>query len=793
MSKLQKYHLVEDRPTRIQRFVDSLRSYWLGQWSSNSHDFGPFWGRGAVSSGVVVNESTALNYSAVWAAVTLISSQIGNLPLVLYKKDGKGKTRYEGHPLYRLIHDRPNPEMTSFALREVLQAHVLTWGNNYAEIERNGSGRPSALWPITPDRVTPFRRSADRPLQYRVQQPDGGEVIIDAGDMLHIPGLGYDGTCGYSVISKARESFGLGIATERFGSTFFGNGATFGGVISYPGQRPTELADKNYREALEQKHQGPERAHKLLALYNGAKYERMGIPPNDAQFLETRTFQIDEVARWFNLPPHKLKELARSTNNNIEQQNLEYYIDCLAPWLKRWEQELNEKLISPLERNTQEIEFVADGLLRGDTAGRGVFYREQFNTASITPNDIRELENRNAVDGGDEPFVNTAMIPLGLSKDWWQAQIDEKRANIEKLKQPPPPPVAPPPPGDLVPKRDLDAARKKAQECEDLLDLALNDVKTVTAQRDDSAALATDLRAQVSRVVTEHCTDRDRLQQAQQAAETERDRIAVERDGLAGQLRTADAIAVDLRAQIAALTRERDAAREQLARSETAHGETATRAGTSAAERDGLAAQLQTAAAIEAELRAQITALTTERDTERTAHATTREARTLTEAARDQADALRKALGVDYANVGAMLGKVEQRLADAAAAMRDAVTDDLRWLIEHESDRARRAQASPEKLRSWVGQFYPGHEDRLRKVLRPSVRAWMVCIGHPEPVEHVLDLLVTEYVSQSQRQLRTVADESDPETLAFGLEKVLRRWEADRAETIANRVLKEVA
>ena len=475
------------------------------------------------------------------------------------------------------------------------------------------------------------------------------------------------------MIAKARESFGLGIATERFGSTFFGNGATFGGVISYPGPRPQELTEKNYREQLETKHMGPDKAHRLLALYNGAKYERIGIPPNDAQFLETRTFQIDEVARWFNLPPHKLKELMRSTNNNIEQQNLEYYIDCLAPWLERWEQELNEKLISPLERNTQEIEFVVDGLLRGDVAARGSFYRERFNTASITPNDIRGLENQNAVTGGDEPFVNTAMIPLGLAQDWWQAQIDEKLASIERLKNPPAP-VAP------TPAPDPQLARDLAQAVMD---------------------------------------------------------------------------------------------------------------------RNALDVALQTAQAANGELRAQIVTVTGELDIERTAHLQTNlqstEARVLADVAREQAEAAGRAHEIAADEWRASAERLERQLAESVMAIRAAIVDDLHWLIEHESDRARRAQASPDKLRTWVGQFYAGHEDRIRKVLRPSVRAWAVCTAQTEPVEHVLDLLVGEYVHQSQRQLRTVADEHDAETLAVGLEKVLRRWDADRADAIVTRILKEVS
>lgn len=415
-------------PGRLSRLVQAIRSSWSGPYLSNSSELSRLWGAPPVSSGVSVNEATALNYSAVWAAVSLISSQIGALPLPLYKilPNRGGKEPFYSHPLYRLVHDRPNPETSALVFKETLQAHVLLWGNGYAEIVRNGGDQPVALWQLTPDRVTPFRRTPDAPLQYRVANLHGGVEIFEARNILHIPGLGFDGVCGYSIISKARESIGLGLAAERFGGGFFGNGSTFGGVISYPND-PSDLVKENTAKALQARHQGVENAHKFLALWGGAKFERIGIPPNDAQFLESRMFQVDEIARWFNLPPHKLKELQRSTNNNIEHQNLEYYIDCLSPWCVRWQQELCEKLIAKLERNQQTIEFVAQGLLRGDNAGRADFMAKQFNSAAITPNEERELENRNPLPGGDRAFVMSNMLPLDRIDDWLDAEIESKK------------------------------------------------------------------------------------------------------------------------------------------------------------------------------------------------------------------------------------------------------------------------------------------------------------------------------------------------------------------------------
>jgi HK97 family phage portal protein len=359
-------------PSRVSRMWQALRTSWTGPITSEQSGVREVVGRRASGDRRHRQRRHRPELLGGLGAVNMIATQMGNLPLVLYKKDGADKSPYKAHRLYRLLHDRPNPETSAFTFKQHLQGHVLLWGNGYAEIERDRSDQPIALWPITPERVTPYRDRPNGPLEYKVLNPGGGETFFAARDILHVPGLGYDGVCGYSVIAKARESIGLGLATEKFGGTFFGNGSTFGGAIEHPGTL-TETARKNLRESIEARHQGVDRAHKFIVLEEGMKYEKFGIPPNDAQFLETRTFQVDEIARWFNLPPHKLKELARSTNNNIEHQNLEYYIDCLAPWCEVWEQELNFKLVSALERQQQEVEFVVDGSApRGQREPRGV-------------------------------------------------------------------------------------------------------------------------------------------------------------------------------------------------------------------------------------------------------------------------------------------------------------------------------------------------------------------------------------------------------------------------------------
>jgi HK97 family phage portal protein len=783
-----------------------------------------------VSSGVVVNESTALNYSAVWAAVTLISSQIGNLPLVLYKKDGKGKTRYEGHPLYRLIHDRPNPEMTSFALREVLQAHVLTWGNNYAEIERNGSGRPSALWPITPDRVTPFRRSAIARCNIASATRRRGRHHRCRRHAPH-PRARVDGTCGYSVISKARESFGLGIATERFGSTFFGNGATFGGVISYPGPRPTELADKNYREALEQKHQGPERAHKLLALYNGAKYERMGIPPNDAQFLETRTFQIDEVARWFNLPPHKLKELARSTNNNIEQQNLEYYIDCLAPWLKRWEQELNEKLISPLERNSRrssssrtgccadaaelaaarkiaqdaeeakdlavhERGQVAAELAKSQTAYEALVAARASERADFTGqietlrSDLVTAQSLRDQTLAAKDVAEAARAALAVDLTRVQLLLEtEQRDRIAERAE------AVRHAGDLTTQiealsLDVTVAQRDREAADALTQQVRKDLEQMTAQ---ATSLGTDL-------ITAQREFKDVFER-NQVVEIDYEHVCQEKQALTTRAETTDAIVTELRTQLTEAMAAVAAGEMARAAAMADHdrvvsgvrAELAQVSETSVRVEGELRRSDEIAQAVIVELRTQVATLTAEGSTLTTALAEAKEQ--IGRAETVAAEAVRKLDAAEtLATSHALAAKTlaDQQVA-TKQALRGVLVDAVGLLVAKETHRARQSAGSPEKLAKWAEAFYPMHDDFCRTALRPAVRAWLVASGTDLTADQVLDRVVPSCIAESTRSLRGLVAETDSESLAPALERVLRRWDTERPEAIADRIMKESA
>jgi len=350
--------------------------------------FAPF--MGDIGAGESVTQSTAETLSAVWCAVHLIATVgIGTLPFKVYRETARGPVADRESRVAQLLRTRPNPMMTSAVFRRTLQAHVLLHGNGYAEIEWDGAGRPIALWPMLPDRTEPIlvKTPTGLVLKYRYTTTAGQTVVLNAEDVFHILGHSHDGIKGMSVISAARNSFGLALAAERFGSAFFSNGAWPGVILQHPGSVSPEAALR-LRASVENMHQGASKAFRLMIAEEGMKAEKFSIAPNDAQFLETRTFTIEEVARWFNLPPHKLKQMNRATWNNVEQMGIEFVTDCLRPWCVLWEQEADRKLLTA----PQYSKFVPEGLLRGDIATRFAAYAVARQWGWMSVNDIREKE-----------------------------------------------------------------------------------------------------------------------------------------------------------------------------------------------------------------------------------------------------------------------------------------------------------------------------------------------------------------------------------------------------------------
>ena len=403
---------------------------------------------GGSSAGKRVNERSAMQMTAVYSCVRILAEAVAGLPLHLYRyKEDGGKEKAIDHPLYLLLHDEPNPEMSSFVFRETLMTHLLLWGNAYAQIIRNGKGEVIALYPLMPDRMTVDRdRDGKLYYEYTVSTDDaptvkGTVVRLKPSDVLHIPGLGFDGLVGYSPIAMAKNAIGMAIACEEYGAKFFANGAAPGGVLEHPG---TIKDPGRVRESWQSTFGGSGNANKIAVLEEGMKYTPIGISPEQAQFLETRKFQINEIARIFRVPPHMVGDLEKSSFSNIEQQSLEFVKYTLEPWLVRWEQSIQRILLSPEEKKSYFAKFNVEGLLRGDYASRMTGYATARQNGWMSANDIRELENMDRIpaeEGGDLYLINGNMLPLGnagafanteVSDDGKEEDSDEEVLEVEE-------------------------------------------------------------------------------------------------------------------------------------------------------------------------------------------------------------------------------------------------------------------------------------------------------------------------------------------------------------------------
>jgi HK97 family phage portal protein len=422
-------------------------------------DSGSWTYTGISTTGQNVNQASSMTYSAVWAAVRAISEGVASLPLQVFRRGHDGsRSKANDHPLYRILHDQPNPEMSALTFRETLMGHALVWGNGYAEIVRDkNSGRVQQLWPLDPSQVEPVRDEKGE-LFYKY-----GSVIFLPTEILHIKGLSFDGVKGYSVIAQAKNSIGLGMAVEEFGSTFFGQGGKPAGVISVPGKLNSE-AIQNMRKSWEDMHATVKNAHRVAILQNGVTYQTIGTPPDDAQWIASRSFQLQEIARWFKIPASKIGAGA-GTYSSLEQDNLAFLQETLRPWLIRWEQEINFKLISSLDQ--LYAEHNQDALLRGDTAGRSAFYASALSWGWLSRNDVRALENLPPFEGGDAYMIPKNMDPA-FGPGQTPAAVDQAKT-LGQMPTPPAPDQIPAP----APQQNtfgfaklLEAARKQIRKIE---------------------------------------------------------------------------------------------------------------------------------------------------------------------------------------------------------------------------------------------------------------------------------------------------------------------------------------
>lgn len=368
------------------------------------------------ASGVVVDQETALSSSAILQGVRLVSETVGRVPLGIYQRKDPGRELLRDHPAHKVL-NHPNDEITAVELRSMVQSFAITAGVGYAEIVFDGGGRGAELWPIPPHRVRP-ERSEMGTLRFRVRADDGSERLVPQENMLVIPGFQRGGLLGVDIVARMQESIGLTLATEKFGAAFFGNGSIVSGFVRKPGLF-TDSQKQNLRESFERVHRGPSKAHRIGLLEEGMEWVASGVPPDAAQFLETRKFQVDEAARILNVPPHLLWHLERATFNNIEELGIAFVVYSLQSWWVRWEQRIAARLLLPSEREAGlYAKHNANELLRGSPEKRAAYVREMFGIGALSQNDARELDDLNPIEGGDRYYVQSAMVPIDKIDEW---------------------------------------------------------------------------------------------------------------------------------------------------------------------------------------------------------------------------------------------------------------------------------------------------------------------------------------------------------------------------------------
>ncbi|MDR3591573.1 MAG: phage portal protein [Negativicutes bacterium] len=384
---------------------------WFYRWS----------GGGPSKTGLHVSEQTALRFTAVFACIRILSETLASMPIILYKDrkigdKASGKDRAVDHPLYDLLKTAPNKEMPSMILKETMQSHIAGSGNGYSHIQRNRRGTVLSLSLIPWTFIDPRRNLETWEIEYWTNDR-GKMIILPSEEVFHIPGLGFDGVKGYSPIYMAKEAIGLGLAAEMFGASFFANGASVSGVAEYPGKL-SDNAFQRFKQSIREEYAGLGNTKKVMFLEEGLKFHQVTIPPNEAQFIETRKFQVEEIARLYRIPMHLLQNLERSTNNNIEHQSLEFVMYTMLPWFTRWEQFINFKLLTPDERAQGYFaEFLINALMRGDTVARAQMLHLMRQDGVICADEWRELENMNPQENGQGKyyFINGNMIPTEIA------------------------------------------------------------------------------------------------------------------------------------------------------------------------------------------------------------------------------------------------------------------------------------------------------------------------------------------------------------------------------------------
>ena len=426
----------------------------LPEVTDNVRDSGSLFVFGTANSGERVDEKSAMQIATVYACVRLLAESVACLPLHLYQLDGEdGKLKAKDHPLYKILYRQANPEMTSFSFWEVMMTHLLLWGNAYAQIVRDGKNGILGLYPLLPENVEMDRENGGE-LYYiyhaytdEVPGETNKDILFRRDEILHIPGMGFNGLVGFSPIAMMKNALGTTLAVERYGSSFFKNGAQPSGVLEHPGVlKNPEKIRQNWSDV----YGGAGNAHKVAVLEENMHYKPISLPPEDSQFLSTREFGVEEICRIFRVPPHMVQDLKRSTYNNIEHQSIDFVVHTLAPWLTRIEQAIIKDLLLEEEQAQYFPKFNVDGLLRGDYKSRMEGYAIGFANGFLSPNDIRRLENMDPIpedEGGNVYVANGSYVKLkdigaayalnpSKQEDKEQTDAPDKEPKEEAEKQP---------------------------------------------------------------------------------------------------------------------------------------------------------------------------------------------------------------------------------------------------------------------------------------------------------------------------------------------------------------------
>lgn len=371
-----------------------------------------YFGVAASDAGVAMSPDQALRISAVYRCVSIISGAIGSLPLQVFERTERGKRKATERPEYRLLGARPNPDMTAMLWRETSQNHVLLRGNSFSLLDWTKGGRLGAVWPVTPERVA-VDKIAGR-LVYSVRLDQGAPLKLAPEEILHVPALSWDGITGYNPIEVLRQPGGIAVAAERTAAKLFTEGIRGSGIMVLKDVDSEEAFDKA-RAGIHQQMNG--NLHRAIVVGGNAEWKPLTLNPDDAQFLETRKFQVSEIARIFGLPPHMVGDVEKSTSwgSGIEQQGIGFVVYSLAPWLARWEQEVNSKLFPGPLGDRYFVKFNLNGLLRGDIKARFEAYQIAVQNGWMSPNDVLELEDMNTFEGGDVHLQPLNYAPWGTA------------------------------------------------------------------------------------------------------------------------------------------------------------------------------------------------------------------------------------------------------------------------------------------------------------------------------------------------------------------------------------------